>query len=229
MRAQRRPSSTSRGCAMPTTRMPPALTDDQVAQEIEDVYCDPGFRDGLLFNASSDRLPARLNADPPAWLRVTVRIPEPDSKFSISIRAVNASGYEVVSILPGPRLSFRGTNSASFVIRPLMPGHFTLHFAAEGAHARYYHPIPSRTLVVEGAFMRHTVQVGWRKEAERRAWYMFGMDSKQTKAMWARCLKTAVKQAAGSDSADSAVKALTKDGDQVVSGLELVTMMGGSL
>ncbi|KAJ1945574.1 hypothetical protein FBU59_002267, partial [Linderina macrospora] len=30
------------------------LSDDQVAQEIEDVYCDPGFRDGLLFNASSD-------------------------------------------------------------------------------------------------------------------------------------------------------------------------------
>ncbi|KAJ2789793.1 hypothetical protein GGI18_002195, partial [Coemansia linderi] len=186
----------------------PPLTDEQVENEIEDVYCDPGFRDGVLFNASSDRLPAKFNVDPPAWLRVTVRIPEPDPKLTITIRALSVpaepsasanAGSDVVTILPSSKLSFRASNTASFVIRPQQVGHFTLHFISEGSHARYYHPIPSRTMVVEGVFMRQTVQLAWKRADEQqghRARHMFGMDSQPTKSHWVRCIDAALKGSA---------------------------------
>ncbi|KAJ2893715.1 hypothetical protein GGI21_005388, partial [Coemansia aciculifera] len=184
----------------------PPMPDDQVAAEIEDVYCDPGFRDGVLFNASSDRLPAKLNIDAPAWLRVTVRIPEPDPKLTIVIRALSEpadSPVAVVAIVPSNRLTFRSSNAASFVIRPQHVGHFTLHFISEGSHARYYHPIPSRSMVVEGQFMRQTLQLAWKKRADEskpnnnqpqpRARHMFGMDSQPTKSHWVRCIDAALK------------------------------------
>ncbi|KAJ1724657.1 hypothetical protein LPJ53_001085 [Coemansia erecta] len=191
----------------------PPLSDDQVEQEIEDVYSDPGFRDGVLFNASSDRLPAKFSIEPPAWLRVTIRIPEPTTKLSIRIRVLSmpadspspspaaaASGgpAEVVSILPNNWLTFRASNTASFIIRPQQVGHFTLHFIMEGAHARYYHPIPSRTMVVEGAFMRQTVQVNWKRgeDGNNRARHMFGMDSQATKTRWVQCLEAALRSTA---------------------------------
>ncbi|KAJ2493867.1 hypothetical protein IWW37_000253 [Coemansia sp. RSA 2050] len=192
----------------------PPLTDEQVENEIEDVYCDSGFRDGVLFNASSDRLPAKFNVDPPAWLRVTVRIPEADPKLTINIRALSVpaepsasanAGSDVVTILPSSRLSFRASNTASFVIRPQQVGHFTLHFISEGSHARYYHPIPSRTMVVEGVFMRQTVQLAWKRADEQqghRARHMFGMDSQPTKSHWVRCIDAALKGSADVPSKD---------------------------
>ncbi|KAJ2722885.1 hypothetical protein GGI07_003012 [Coemansia sp. Benny D115] len=192
----------------------PPLTDEQIEQEIDEVYCDPGFRDGVLFNASSDRLPAKLNIEPAAWLRVTIRIPEPDPRFSIRVRvlhtpadlatsstasAAGAAGVgsgasEVASILPVNWLNFRSTNQVRFIIRPQMIGHFTLHFVYEGSHARRYHPIPSRTMVVEGAFMRHTVQINWRRgeDPSSRARHMFGLDSLPTKTRWVQALETAL-------------------------------------
>ncbi|KAJ2471295.1 hypothetical protein GGI02_002361 [Coemansia sp. RSA 2322] len=177
-----------------------ALSDEQVAAEVGDVYCDPGFRAGALFNATSDRLPAKLSVDPPAWLRVTVRIPAPDAKLAICVRAssvpadASAAPPDVVAIQPAARLTFRAAASAVFVIRPLAVGHVTLHFVSEGAHARYYHPIPSRALVVEGVFMRHTLQLAWRPDAAaaHRARHMFGMDSLPTKARWVRCIDAAL-------------------------------------
>ncbi|KAJ1669047.1 hypothetical protein GGF38_002554, partial [Coemansia sp. RSA 25] len=191
------------------------LTDEQVEHEIEDVYCDPGFRDGALFNATSDRLPAKFSVDPPAWLRVTVRIPAPDAKLAISIRVLSvpaepaaAAGdaAPVVAILPSSRLTFRAASAASFVIRPQQVGHFTLHFVSEGAHARYYHPIPSRTMVVEGLFMRQTLQLAWKRAEEQqpptlkhqshRARHMFGMDSQPTKSHWVRCIDAALRASA---------------------------------
>ncbi|KAJ1890570.1 hypothetical protein LPJ66_007398, partial [Kickxella alabastrina] len=181
------------------------LTDDQVEQEIEEIYCDPGFRDGVLFNASSDRLPAKFNIEPPAWLRVTIRIPEPDSKLSIRIRvrsmpadpapsAAGAGQSDVVNIFPNNWLTFRTSNTASFIIKPQQVGHFTLQFISEGSHARYYHPIPSRTMVVEGVFMRQTVQLSWKRSDEQgnRARHMFGMDSQPTKSRWVHCLEAAL-------------------------------------
>ncbi|KAJ2787480.1 hypothetical protein GGI15_000667, partial [Coemansia interrupta] len=188
----------------------PPLSDDQVEQEIEDVYSDPGFRDGVLFNASSDRLPAKFSIEPPAWLRVTIRIPEPTTKLSIRVRvlsmpadtpsavATSSGPAEVVSILPNNWLTFRASNTASFIIRPQQVGHFTLHFIMEGPHARYYHPIPSRTMVVEGAFMRQTVQVNWKRgeDSNTRARHMFGMDSPATKARWVQCLEAALRSTA---------------------------------
>ncbi|KAJ2593967.1 hypothetical protein H4R99_005942 [Coemansia sp. RSA 1722] len=190
----------------------PPLSDDAVDRDIEEVYCDPGFRDGALFNASSDRLPAKLSIDPPAWLRVTIRIPEPDPKFTVRVRVLSApadagaaaQNSDVVAIVPANWLSFRTANSASFIVRPLLVGHVTLHFVAEGANARFYHPIPSRTLVVEGAFMRNTVQVSWRRadDAATRARYMFGMDSQPTKARWVHALQTALKASAEAPTMD---------------------------
>ncbi|KAJ2748017.1 hypothetical protein GGI20_000104 [Coemansia sp. BCRC 34301] len=197
------------------------LTDEQIEAEIEDVYCDPGFRDGVLFNASSDRLPAKFNVDPPAWVRVTVRIPEPDAKLTITIRALSvpaepssAGDAAVVAIVPSNRLSFRTSNAASFVIRPQQVGHFTLHFISEGSHARYYHPIPSRTMVVEGLFMRQTIQLAWKRPEEpvpqqqqqqqsHRARHMFGMDSLPTKSHWVRCIDSALKDSADLPSNDA--------------------------
>ncbi|KAJ2636130.1 hypothetical protein GGF40_003190 [Coemansia sp. RSA 1286] len=190
----------------------PPLSDDAVDRDIEEVYCDPGFRDGALFNASSDRLPAKLSIDPPAWLRVTIRIPEPDPKFTVRVRVLSApadagaaaQNGDVVAIVPANWLSFRTASSASFIVRPLLVGHVTLHFVAEGANARFYHPIPSRTLVVEGAFMRNTVQVSWRRadDAATRARYMFGMDSQPTKARWVHALQTALKASAEAPTMD---------------------------
>ncbi|KAJ2856991.1 hypothetical protein J3B02_001288 [Coemansia erecta] len=184
----------------------PALTDDQIVHEIDDVYCDPGFRDGALFNASSDRLPAKFSIDPPAWLRVTVRIPEPDPKFSVRIRVLSVPADpalqsapggppDVVAIVPANWLSFRASNTASFIVRPQLVGHFTLQFVSEGANARYYHPIPSRSMVVEGAFMRNTVQISWRRGDDQatRARYMFGMDTLATRSRWVHVLQTALK------------------------------------
>ncbi|KAJ1666922.1 hypothetical protein EV178_001836 [Coemansia sp. RSA 1646] len=213
------------------------LSDDQIEREVEDVYCDPGFRDSVLFNASSDRLPAKLNVDPPAWLRVTIRIPDPDPKLTIRVRVLSVPadaqqggpGGDVAGIVPADRLSFRSTNSASFVIRPLRAGHFTLHFISEGAHARYYHPIPSRSMVVEGSFMRQTVQLSWKRAEEQgtsssggghRARYMFGMDSYVSKAQWVHFLEAALKESASvppdnmlrsAESASQALAALVSD------------------
>ncbi|KAJ2767620.1 hypothetical protein IWQ56_003258, partial [Coemansia nantahalensis] len=86
------------------------LTDEQVVAEMEGIYSDPGFRDGVLFNATSDTLPAKYNIDPPAWVRVRVRIPEPDPDFAVVVRVVGASvdvtgpppgsGAEPIAILP---------------------------------------------------------------------------------------------------------------------------------
>ncbi|KAJ2549034.1 hypothetical protein EV175_004599, partial [Coemansia sp. RSA 1933] len=190
------------------------LSDDAIEREIDDVYCDPGFRDGVLFNASSDRLPAKLNVDPPALLRVTIRIPAPDPKLTIRVRVLSVPAdptgpADVAAIVPADRLSFRTAAAASFIIRPLRVGHFTLHFISEGAHARYYHPIPSRAMVVEGAFMRQTVQLSWRRaedppappqpappQPSHRARYMFGMDSYVTKSQWVHFLEAALKESA---------------------------------
>ncbi|KAJ2665405.1 hypothetical protein IWW48_000294 [Coemansia sp. RSA 1200] len=206
------------------------LPGDQLERALDDIYCDPGFRDGVLFNASSDRIPAKLNIDAPALLRVTVRIPAVEEGVAFRIRVVNAdpagagpgsgpglgaSAGPAVAIVPADRLTFVTSNVASFVIRPLRVGHFALHFVSEGTNARYYHPIPSRSMVVEGAFMRHTLQLSWTRPAAgagagagaatgsgatpadapapaRRARYMFGMDSYVTKAQWAHYLEAAL-------------------------------------
>ncbi|KAJ2870885.1 hypothetical protein GGH93_005240 [Coemansia aciculifera] len=230
----------------------PPLTDEQVENEIEDVYCDPGFRDGVLFNASSDRLPAKFNVDPPAWLRVTVRIPEADPKLTINIRALSVpaepsasavAGSDVVTIMPSSKLSFRASNTASFIIRPQQVGHFTLHFISEGSHARYYHPIPSRTMVVEGVFMRQTVQLAWKRADEQqghRARHMFGMDSQPTKSHWVRCIDAALKGSADVPSKDVlrsveratlALAALTPPSanDRVDQGAGTVASRGGTV
>ncbi|KAJ2509646.1 hypothetical protein GGI11_005789, partial [Coemansia sp. RSA 2049] len=223
------------------------LPDDQLERALDDVYCDPGFRDGVLFNASSDRIPAKLNIDAPALLRVTVRIPAVEEGVAFRVRVVNAdpagagpgsgagsgaSAGPVVAIVPADRLAFVASNEASFVIRPLRVGHFALHFVPEGTNARYYHPIPSRSMVVEGAFMRHTLQLSWTRPAAgagagaatgsgatpagapapaRRARYMFGMDSYVTKAQWAHYLEAAL-----NDSDADAVPTAAETASQVL-------------
>ncbi|KAJ2368097.1 hypothetical protein H4S01_001778, partial [Coemansia sp. RSA 2610] len=221
------------------------LSDEQVERDIEDIYSDPGFRDGILFNASSDRLPAKFNIDPPAWVRVTVRIPEPDAKFALTVRVLaataDASAAEPISILPSPRLSFHASASASFVIRPQQVGYFTLHFVPEGARARYYHPIPPRSVIVEGAFMRQAVQVSWKRGDGHgnHGRHMFGLDSQSTKARWIQGLETALKATAAMSakdilrSAEKATQALvpaptdqTKTSDQSVSTAQLMGALG---
>ncbi|KAJ2119746.1 hypothetical protein IW147_005629 [Coemansia sp. RSA 720] len=191
----------------------PALSDEQVEQDIEDIYSDPGFRDGILFNATSDRLPAKFNIEPPAWVRVTLRIPDADPKFAITVRVVGATAdasssgnntsSDPVCILPSPRLTFQSSGIASFVIRPQQVGYFTLHFVPEGARARYYHPIPPRSIVVEGAFMRQSVQVSWKRgdsQNTNNGRHMFGLDSQATKSHWVHCLEAALKASAAASS-----------------------------
>ncbi|KAJ2525686.1 hypothetical protein GGH20_003850, partial [Coemansia sp. RSA 1937] len=191
----------------------PALSDEQVEQDIEDIYSDPGFRDGILFNATSDRLPAKFNIEPPAWVRVTLRIPDADPKFAITVRVVGATSdasssgnntsSDPVCILPSPRLTFQSSGIASFVIRPQQVGYFTLHFVPEGARARYYHPIPPRSIVVEGAFMRQSVQVSWKRgdsQSTNNGRHMFGLDSQATKSHWVHCLEAALKASAAASS-----------------------------
>ncbi|PIA14660.1 SEC7-like protein [Coemansia reversa NRRL 1564] len=183
------------------------LSDEQVSQDVEDIYCDPGFRDGILFNASSDRLPAKYSVDPTAWVRVTVRIPEPDSNFALAVRVVGASSdapADAVTILPASRLQFHAANSACFVIRPRHVGHFTFHFVPEGSRARYYHPIPPRTIVVEGAFMRHVVQLSWKRPDPHvsHGRHLFGLDSPTSKSRWVHALDTALRASAGASAKD---------------------------
>ncbi|KAJ2805280.1 hypothetical protein H4R20_002158 [Coemansia guatemalensis] len=184
-----------------------SLSDEQVTQEIEDIYSDPGFRDGILFNASSDRLPSKYNVDPPAWVRVTVRIPEPDPNFALTVRVVGASSdapADAVAILPANRLEFSATNAACFVIRPRHVGHFTLHFVPEGSRARYYHPIPPRNIVVEGAFMRHVLQLSWKRSDPHASHgrHLFGLDSPASKSRWVHALDDAMRASAGASAKD---------------------------
>ncbi|KAJ2079325.1 hypothetical protein H4R24_003857 [Coemansia sp. RSA 988] len=183
------------------------LSDEQVAQDVEDIYSDPGFRDGILFNASSDRLPAKYNVDPPAWVRVTVRIPDPDPNFVLTVRVVGASSdapTDALAILPASRLEFSTTNSACFVIRPRYVGHFTLHFVPEGSRARYYHPIPPRKIVVEGAFMRNVLQLSWKRSDPHASHgrHLFGLDSPVSKSRWVHALDAAMRASAGASAKD---------------------------
>ncbi|KAJ2852618.1 hypothetical protein IWW36_000247 [Coemansia brasiliensis] len=181
----------------------PVLTDEEIENEIEDIYCDPGFRDGILFNATSDRLPAKFNIEPEAWVRVTVRIPEADPKFALVVRVLGStvdtsssgtnSSSDPVCILPSPRLTFQASNTASFVIRPQQVGHFTLHFVPEGTRARYYHPIPPRSILVEGGFMRQAVQVSWKRGDGHHGRHMFGLDSSAAKNVWVQHLNSVLK------------------------------------
>ncbi|KAI9477367.1 hypothetical protein LPJ55_001760 [Coemansia sp. RSA 990] len=190
----------------PTDVNAPVLTDEEIENEIEDIYCDPGFRDGVLFNATSDRLPAKLNIEPAAWVRVTVRIPEADPKFALVVRVLGAtvdtsssgtnSSSDPICILPSPRLTFQAANTASFVIRPQQVGHFTLHFVPEGMRARYYHPIPPRSVLVEGGFMRQAVQVSWKRSDGHHGRHMFGLDSLTAKNMWVQHLDSVLKTTA---------------------------------
>ncbi|KAJ2692732.1 hypothetical protein H4R19_006104, partial [Coemansia spiralis] len=190
-----------------------ALTDEQVVAEMEGIYSDPGFRDGILFNATSDTLPAKYSIDPPAWVRVRVRIPEADPDFALVVRVVGAtvdatgpppgSGAEPIAILPSNRLTFAASPAASFVIRPQKVGHFTIHFVPEGLRARYYNPIPPRKVAVEGAFMRHTFQLSWNRGGAgagahgNHCRHVFGLDSQHTKGYWVHALEAALRSTAG--------------------------------
>ncbi|KAJ2162654.1 hypothetical protein GGF46_000527 [Coemansia sp. RSA 552] len=204
------------------------LTDEQVDKEVEDIYSDPGFRDGILFNATSDRLPGKFNISPRAYVRVTVRIPEPDPKFAIFVRvlgsthdaSVSGSGSDPICILPSNRLSFATSNAATFVMRPQKVGNFKIHFVSEGSRARYYHPIPPRTVAVEGAFMRQFVQLNWRRGDSQgsHSRYLFGLDSQSTKARWMDSISSALESMAsvssrevlrGAEKAAQALAALT--------------------
>ncbi|OMJ18459.1 Cytohesin-4, partial [Smittium culicis] len=200
---------------------------------MNDVYSDPGFKDGLLFNSSTDRLPAKMNVSSTILLRVTITIPKPDPNYYIVIRVVGSSsipqssnsdfkstlddlkandiyrqevnsGLKInqngaavkehnrspltdfkrlqandtpleilindnfnqnspITIMPSPILKFESSNVAKFFIAAQSVGHSTIQFLAYGPHARYYSPLPSRSIIVEGGFMLHTLQLTWLK------------------------------------------------------------------
>ncbi|OMJ07839.1 Cytohesin-3 [Smittium culicis] len=200
---------------------------------MNDVYSDPGFKDGLLFNSSTDKLPAKMNVSSTILLRVTVTIPKPDPNYYVVIRVVGSSsipqssssdfkstlddlkandiyrqevnsGLKInqngaavkehnrspltdfkrlqandtpleilindnfnqnspISIMPSPILKFQSSNVAKFFIAPQSVGYSTIQFLAYGPHARYYSPLPSRSIIVEGGFMLHTLQLTWLK------------------------------------------------------------------
>ncbi|KAJ2815997.1 hypothetical protein IWW50_006644, partial [Coemansia erecta] len=97
-----------------------------------------------------------------------------------------------------------------------------------GARARYYHPIPPRTILVEGAFMRQAVEVSWKRgdsQGAKIGRHMFGLDSQLTKSRWVQCLEAALKGSADMPSkdilrgAEKAAQALIPaSGDQAKSG-----------
>ncbi|OLY79350.1 Cytohesin-4 [Smittium mucronatum] len=220
----------------------PGIPDNQLRinyNYMSDVYSDPGFKDGLLFNSSTDRLPAKMNISSPILFRVTVTIPKPDPNYYIVIRVIGTSsspqvpGVELkklnekpknsdsytkiegtnlkisqnggivkeqsrsplsdfknlqisdtpldiivndnlnpnspLSIAPSPVLRFDSSNTAKFFIIPQAVGHATIQFLAYGLHSRYYNPLPPRSLIVEGNFMLHTLQLTWLKPSESTA------------------------------------------------------------
>ena len=69
----------------------------------------------------------------------------------------------IVDILPSPVLQFQRGPVTSFILVPRTPGHVTLQFINYGERARCYSPIPARTILVEGGFMHHTLQMSWAK------------------------------------------------------------------
>ncbi|PVU97600.1 hypothetical protein BB561_000430 [Smittium simulii] len=204
---------------------------------LNDIYSDPGFKDGLLFNTSTDRIPSKINVASPALMRITISIPEPDPNYYIAIRIVgsstslqhltsesgysefskgyigdiNKSGFSTrvrndvltsdtsdqfkndlsnyealalrssldlltndnfnpnapISVLPSDILSFATSNKSQFFIVPKTVGQVTIQFLAYGSRARYYSPLPARTLTIEGGFMLHTLQLTWSKPGEQ--------------------------------------------------------------
>ncbi|PVV01195.1 hypothetical protein BB560_004400 [Smittium megazygosporum] len=58
---------------------------------LNDVYSDPGFKDGLLFNTSTDKIPSKFNVANPAMLKVSITIAEPDPNYLIAVRVISSS------------------------------------------------------------------------------------------------------------------------------------------
>ncbi|PWA02695.1 hypothetical protein BB558_001154 [Smittium angustum] len=239
------------------------VSDSDLASKYDymnDTYSDPGFKNGLLFNSSTDRLPAKMNVSSPVLLRVSITLPKPDPNYYIVVRVVgksispqiqnesygihdpsgninntrkgsnhgqiggdhmgtyglgnsssintsmpndhqnwgnvpnsgvgqggkpkygfntagtalditindNTNPFSPITILPTPVLRFNNSSVAKFFIVPQAVGQITLQFMAYGSHSRYYSPLPSRSLIVEGGFMLHTLQVTWLKPSNEQ-------------------------------------------------------------
>ncbi|KAJ1914882.1 hypothetical protein H4219_004592 [Mycoemilia scoparia] len=237
------------------------LSESDIQSEIEEVYSDPGHKDGILVNPSSDRIPGKLNVASPYYIRVTIKLPKPDPHFLIGVRvctqpaqsspgpggllspsltaaqqsfvnhpfkrntvygnaavssidvtgapsaAASSEQQQVIEILPSQILQFNGGSANSFIIVPKSPGQVTLQFIGYGKNARCYSPIPARTMLVEGEFMMHTLQVSWAKPksgannnassgsstpAISKSRNVFGFDSDASKSIWASAFHDAL-------------------------------------
>jgi hypothetical protein len=111
------------------------------------------------------RLTYRVESEP-----VTVRIPSPDSSFSIQLL-----GHGL--LFNPPVLHFTTSAEASFRVTGTALGAKTIIFSRTGAHAPFYSGIPvSRTLSVEKAFMQNVFQLTASPVGGIPRTYMFSVD-----------------------------------------------------
>jgi serine/arginine repetitive matrix protein 2 len=135
-----------------------------------------------------DRLTCRVASEP-----ITIRIPEPDSDFTIRLYGQDLSFEPNV-------LDFSESNEQSFKVVGNSFGTKTMIMARTGPNAALYTGLPlSNKFSVERAFMRNTFQVSFVRHTEQPRKYMFSVEGSLVHQQWMNVMRRQIARAVEAD------------------------------
>ncbi|MBW0477870.1 hypothetical protein O181_017585 [Austropuccinia psidii MF-1] len=120
---------------------------------------------------------------------IIVSIPEPDSQFGIKLFGGASLRFEP------PFLSFSKSSKCTFKIKGRTLGICQMAFVKIGARAAAYEGLPLiETIMIERAFMKHTVQIGFINHLQASRKYLFSFEDQKSKDELLKLIYKAQKQ-----------------------------------
>ncbi|CAE6419698.1 unnamed protein product [Rhizoctonia solani] len=145
-----------------------------------------------------DRLTCRVASEP-----ITIRIPEPDSDFTIRLYGQDLTFEPSV-------LDFSDSNEQTFKVVGNSFGTKTMIMARTGPNAALYAGLPlSNKFSVERAFMRNTFQVSFVRHTEQQRKYMFSVEGSLVHQQWMSVMRRQIARAVEADATMTPVGALS--------------------
>ncbi|QRW21582.1 Sec7 guanine nucleotide exchange factor [Rhizoctonia solani] len=145
-----------------------------------------------------DRLTCRVASEP-----ITIRIPEPDSDFTIRLYGQDLTFEPSV-------LDFSDSNEQTFKVVGNSFGTKSMIMARTGPNAALYTGLPlSNKFSVERAFMRNTFQVSFVRHTEQPRKYMFSVEGSLVHQQWMSVMRRQIARAVEADAAVAPVGALS--------------------
>ncbi|CAE6417062.1 unnamed protein product [Rhizoctonia solani] len=145
-----------------------------------------------------DRLTCRVASEP-----ITIRIPEPDSNFTIRLYGQDLTFEPSV-------LDFSDSNEQTFKVVGNSFGTKTMIMARTGPNAALYTGLPlSNKFSVERAFMRNTFQVSFVRHTEQSRKYMFSVEGSLVHQQWMSVMRRQIARAVEADTTMTSVGGLS--------------------